>query len=221
MPVLGIKRAFKRPEKKATGIKATRTNEYLHVDTTYWTLENGTKMAITFVSDNYSRAILGWAAGMRNCADNVKEALQMAIQTIRKHYPQHVCATLVADGGSENHAVTVAELLEKTKHPEITKIIALKDISFSNSPIEAINKIMKRYLRYYNPTTEPAVCKCIELAVPDYSEMRPHGSLKGAIPMEAYTGNIPVVDFSAKAAKARAERIAANQKANCGKCEVN
>jgi hypothetical protein len=34
-----------------------------------------------------------------------------------------------------------------------SKIIAQKDISFSNSPIEAINKIIKKYLRFYKPAS--------------------------------------------------------------------
>ncbi|WMJ74869.1 hypothetical protein RCC89_17125 [Cytophagaceae bacterium ABcell3] len=67
------------------------------------------------------------------------------------HYPDFLCATLVADGGSENHAVTVSQLLETTPDPKITKVVALKDIAFSNSPVEAVNKVMKRYLRYYDP----------------------------------------------------------------------
>ena len=51
-------------------------------------------------------------------------------------------AQLIADGGSENNNIYVDELL--TKNPNtLTKLIAQKDISFSNSMVEAINKILK------------------------------------------------------------------------------
>lgn len=55
---------------------------------------------------------------------------------------------LVTDGRSENHNLTIEELLHETTHPDILKIIAMKSINFSNSPIEAISKIIKRYLRF-------------------------------------------------------------------------
>src|SRR5690554_911216 len=91
---------------------------------------------------------------------------------------------LVADGGSENHNMTIDNLLLETTHPEISKVIAMKDISFSNSPIEAINKIMKRYLRFHKPETIDQLIECLELIVNDYNEKRPHGSLLGLTPLD-------------------------------------
>ena len=58
---------------------------------------------------------------------------------------------LVCDGGSENNALSVQESLQISEDTKITKLIALKDIAFSNSPIEAIHKIMKRYIRKQDP----------------------------------------------------------------------
>ncbi len=83
---------------KTVGLRASCPNEYLHVDTTYLTLPDGVKAAVVFVSDNFSRAILGWSIGTRNSGENVKKALAMALDTMKTYHPNLSCATLVADG---------------------------------------------------------------------------------------------------------------------------
>ncbi len=216
--LLGFKKLFPKPDVKTKGVTSLQPNEFLHVDTTFYTLPDGTKSAITFVSDNFSRMILGWSMAERNCAENVKAALSMAIENTRKYYPQHICTTLMADGGSENHALTIEELIAATPHPKITKVIALKDIGFSNSPIEAINKIIKRYLRFYDPGNSELLRTCIVKAVEDYCTVRPHNSLKGLTPVEVYSQNFPNLDFSQQTRDAKASRIELNRKSACNKC---
>jgi len=216
--LLGLKRRWKKAISKTAGIRADRPNRYLHVDTTYWGLDDGTKAAIAFVSDNFSKAILGWNVSLKNGAENVKRALEQAIYTIRKHHPDHLCATLVADGGGENHAVCIEEFLQNNRPPEITKIIAQKDIRYSNSPVEAINKIVKRYLRHYDPRTFSALIKCLAMAVEDYTYKRPHGSLKGLTPFEAYTQPLRKPDFRARIKQARSLRVEQNRNAGCQEC---
>lgn len=106
------------------------------------------------------------------------------------------------------------QLLAAHAHPAIRHIIAQKDIRFSNSPIEAINKIMKGYLRNHAPQSLTATEHVVASAVHDYTEVRPHGSLKGAIPLERYLnpGFTPAPpDLKA----ARAQRIEENSKTNC------
>ena len=100
-----------------------------------------------------------------------------------------------------------------------TKVIALKDISFSNSPVEAINKIMKRYLRYFMPNTFEKLVDCLKLIVKDYNEVRPHGSLDGLTPMEAYTNATVKINFSIEKIYAKALRILENKKLNCTICQ--
>src|SRR5690554_6421861 len=103
--LLGLKRRWKEKILKAKGFEALQPNVYLHVDTTFWRLDGNSKAAVVFVSDNYSRIILGWSASLRHGAANVKKALIEAISSMHRHYPNLVCSTLVADGGGENHAV--------------------------------------------------------------------------------------------------------------------
>lgn len=216
--LLGLKRKPRKRIDKTVGLRATRPNEYLHVDTTHHELERGIKASIVFVSDNFSKAILGWHVALGKHAANVVEALRDTVHTIRQHHPEQTCAVLVADGGSENHAVCVEELLRDTFPPYITKLIALKDIQFSNSPIEAINKIYKQYLRHYQPKTSAALLQVTEAFVRDYGSLRPHGSLKGLIPMEAYTMPELKLDFRQTIREARAIRIEENKLVNCSLC---
>lgn len=215
---MGLKAARFEAIRKIQGIVATRPNEYLHVDTTHYELERGITASIVFVSDNFSKAILGWRAAMGKHATNVVEALRDTVATIRQHHPDRISSVLVADGGRENHAGCVEDLLRGTVRPDITKVIALKDIQFSNSPIEAINKIYKRYLRYHQPKTFHALQHVTELFVHDYASRRPHGSLKGLIPMEAYTRPDQALSGQQAISQARAIRIAENKQVNCSLC---
>lgn len=212
--ILGLNAVRFTAMPKTQGFVATKPNEYLHVDTTEWPLAEESIAYIALVSDNFSKAILGWSVSLKHGAANVIVALNMAIATMHKHHPNEVATLLVSDGGSENMAADVQALLAAQAHPAIRHIIAQRDMRFSNSPIEAINKIMKGYLRHHAPQTFEATERVVVFATHDYTEVRPHGSLKGAIPMERYIDpNFSLVLPDLKAARAR--RIEENRKANC------
>ena len=216
--LLGLKRRFIRPPDKTKGIVSTAPNQFLHVDTTFMPLPDGTKAAIVFVSDNFSKHILGWACSLKHSAQNVIEALQIAMQTIRTYHPQQLVSLLVSDGGSENNALSVEEWLQITEDPKITKLIALKDISFSNSPIEAIHKIMKRYIRKQHLQNFQQLLDGLPMHVLDYNTIRPHGSLQGYTPLEVYTPKAISMDFTEQTKLARAQRTAMNKAQGCTTC---
>ena len=216
--LLGLKRRFIRPPDKTKGIISTAPNQFLHVDTTFFPLPDGTKAAIVFVSDNFSKHILGWACSMKHGAHNVIEALKMALQTIQTFHPHQLVSLLVSDGGSENNALSVEEWLEITKDPKITKLIALKDIAFSNSPIEAVHKIMKRYIRRQEPQNFQQLLNGLPKHVLDYTSIRPHGSINGYTPLEAYAQKAISMDFSEQTRRARNQRITLNKTHRCNTC---
>jgi hypothetical protein len=188
------------------------------VDTTFYSLPDGTKAAIVFVSDNFSKHILGWSCSLKHGAKNVLEALQMALEMIRVHHPNQTVTQLVCDGGGENNALSVEEWLQITEDPKITKVIALKDIAFSNSLIEAVNKIMKRYIRRQQPQNIEQVRNGLVNHVFDYTTTRPHGSLEGYTPMETYAQKGSIMDFTEQTRLARAQRIALNKAGGCQTC---
>lgn len=100
--------------------------------------------------------------------------------------------------------------------PEIIKLLALKDVKFSNSAIEAVNKIIKRYLRKKLPDTIEKLIECLKEIVYDYNEIRPHGSLLGLTPLECYTSEKVNLDFKQQKLQAKKDRIQQNKSVNCG-----
>lgn len=220
---MDLKRTFAKPPSKTVGLRAIAPNAYLHIDTTFVILPSTEKAALVFVSDNFSRALLGFSCSLAHGAQNVKAALEQTMQTIRQCHPSHICSYLVADGGSENHNQTIEAYLENNHPPQLTKIIAQKDISFSNSPIEAINKIMKRYIRHFQPQNFNELHQLLPKIIDDYQNHRPHGSLKGLTPMEAYTqptlwGGQVGLDFRPQILIGKAARVLYNQQNACGTC---
>ncbi|MFZ1694216.1 MAG: hypothetical protein WAT74_13535 [Flavobacteriales bacterium] len=175
---LGLQRPRPKPMRKREGLKATEPNQYLHLDTTHVRVDPDNRLSVAIVSDNFSKAVLGISIALNKGAANTAVALKEAIATIQKHHPQHKSANLVCDGGGENRASVVTELILGTEQPEITRIIAQQDIIFSNSPIEAINKILKTALRRMKPQGVPATIAAIKWAMNDYAHARPHGSME-------------------------------------------
>jgi hypothetical protein len=112
---------------------------------------------------------------------------------------------------------TIEELLKECENPPITKLIAKKDIALSNSPIEAINKICKRFLRYYKPKTYEELQKVTADFVRIYNTIRPHGSLDGLTPFQSYQ-NIEKVNYSPQISSARTPRFQENKSMICGLC---
>lgn len=88
----------------------------------------------------------------------------------------------------------------------------IQDIRFSNSPVEAVNLTVKKYLRHHKPRSEPELKRVIQFVVQDYNSICPHVSLNGLMPMEAYTDSQKVLGFSRQKRNAKVLRLAQNQK---------
>lgn len=215
--ILNLSRKFIKPKDPQKGIQTTAPNQFLHIDTTYYykKLTDKPKVAVSFASDNFSKFIMGYNIAFENSHKNIVSVLRKTIDTIHKFHPDHLCPiNIVSDGGSENKAKSIQELLENNKRPPLKHLIALKDIAYSNSPIEAVNKIYKRYLRFYKPTIYNEFVAVTELFVHDYNMVRPHGSLKGLTPFQAYQ-NIEAPDYKQDIQLARDKRIEFNIKNRC------
>src|SRR5690554_7750467 len=142
--------------------------------------------------------------------------LQDAVENIQKHHPQLRNTSLITDGGGENHNILVEDDIKNIDLPEIIKLLALKEVKFSNSAVEAVNKIIKRYLRKKLPETIEALILCLEEIITDYNTIRPHGSLSGLTPMECYTSESINLDFKQQKLEAKKNRIQQNKSVNCG-----
>jgi len=134
--------------------------------------------------DHYSKMILGYSVENSSNPKAIKTLLQEAYLKHKKQDP----ITLVTDGGVENINNTVQEFLTKTNQ-DIKHLIAQKDIPFSNSKIEAFNKIIKhQFLLPKNLTNRQQLINALAEDVPTYNTIRPQLSLQSNTPEETFSG---------------------------------
>jgi len=176
-------------KERKTGIRAVHPHQFWHADVTLFKTIDNVRAYIYFVVDNYSRAILSWRASLKLSAE-------IRLETITEAYVKYIHdpsanVELIVDGGCENNNSAVDEYIN-SPGVSIRKIIAQQDIIFSNSMVEAVNKIVKyRSLFLENIPDINALHKHLEKFVPVYNEKRPHCSLKGLTPDEVLSGLRP------------------------------
>jgi hypothetical protein len=97
-------------------------------------------MYFHFIADNFSKKILARAASLKPDAATAVTSLKRILQTCHLLQPP---VLVITNDGSENKGQT-AGLFEK--YPELIQHkVAQRDIIFSNSMIEAVNKNVKYY----------------------------------------------------------------------------
>lgn len=132
-----------RKEKYSTGLRASYPDQIWHADITIIKTLDGIKHYVYLLMDNFSRFILSWRI------ENVVSG-RIRIETIRetynKYHDKNIRTTLITDGGPENDNNEMDRFILNEANG-FNSAIALKDIPFSNSMIEAQNKLFKyRYL---------------------------------------------------------------------------
>lgn len=214
----GIYRKIIKKQRKTVGLIATCPNEYLHVDTTFYELIDNKKVAISFVMDNYSKMILGFHVSDKNNFELVKKSVGKALKVIAKH-PSQKHSIMVTDGGKENHNKYIDAFISKLTQHKITKVRALMDIRFSNSPVEAVHRTMKgRYLRNRKFESISALNKYLIWAVDDYNVERPHYKHRPRTPQEVYFNTELDFDIRKRVKSAIKKRVKANKCAKCIQC---
>lgn len=186
--LMKIKRRVRRKPKirYEVGIRANAPNEKWHADITEIKTADGKTSFIYLVVDNFSRYITSWRVSDKICAktrlDTFAETIENA--NIKPSTRKKKKAELIVDGGSENNNKQVVSFIQK--YP-VEKLIALKDILKSNSLVESINRTLKyNYLFPKNIQDQTQLIKILHKDIPDYNDKRPHGSLHGLTPLEAY-----------------------------------
>lgn len=103
----------------------------------------------------------------------------------------------------------------------IQKLIAGKEIRFSNSIVEAQNKIIKyHYLFKHNFADIQELRKLLDWIIEDYQYRRPHHSLKGLTPYEAFSGiAVPREQWKKQIEEAKKVRLQENASIPCEMCE--
>ena len=165
------------PEKPKVGIRATRPNEFWHVDTTAIRLLDGTRTYLHAVIDNFSRRILAWKVSDRLEAGNTVSVLLDASHQL---VPSGEPPTLLADGGVENDNRSVDELIDSGL---LRRLLAMTEISFSNSLIESWWHALKHQWLYLNSLdTISTIRKLVTFYVGEHNSRLPHSAFRGQTP---------------------------------------
>ncbi len=203
------------PDKAKLGIRATKPNEIFHVDTTLIRLLDGTRAYLHAVIDNFSRRILSG-----RLADHFDDGNSVAVLVEAGRGLPGLASppTLVADSGVENRNDAVDELIESGL---LKRVLAMTEINFSNSLIEAWWRCLKHHWLFLNTLDSVArVRKLVAFYVDEHNSKVPHSAFRGQTPDEVYFGSGAGVpdQLAAARAAARAARLKANREARCAVC---
>ena len=172
------------PLKKYASLTSFRPNEICCADVTILKTADNKKHYIHFLMDHYSKMILGYCIENSSKPKAISHLLEQAYLNHKNKEP----ITFVTNAGVENVNTTVQEFLNRTNQ-DIKHLIAQKDILFSNSKIEAFNKIIKhQFLLPQNLTYREKLEAALIVDVMTYYNLRPQLSLQGNTPAETYTG---------------------------------
>ena len=205
-----------RKIKYKIGIRAEKPFQILHMDITELRVLDGTRIYISLIIDNFSRCILAAKASLTKSSAFAVENLMEAVRNYNL-FDINESIQLLVDGGSENKG-KVDDFLNQPKS-KIKKLVALLDVLFSNSMIEAVNKIIKYdYLFWFRPRNFEHLVEMLPQVVHSYIN-RPHSKLYGYTPVEVLAGAIPDKHlFSADIKNAVIKRINSNVNGICDKC---
>ena len=202
------------PAKPKVGIRASRPNEIWHGDTTLIRLLDGSRAYLHAVIDNFSRRILAWKVSATFDPSATAELLLHAARHLEDTKP-----TLLVDGGVENFNIEVDELVGSGI---LNRLLAMTEITFSNSLIESWWRVLKHQWLYLNTLdTVSTIKKLVTFYVEEHNTRLPHSAFRGQTPDEMYfeTGNeIPrQLEIARKAA--REARMEVNRNNSCLTCE--
>jgi putative transposase len=137
------------PAKPREGIRASRPNEYWHLDVRVIKLLDGTRTYLYAAIDGFSRRILAWQLVLRLEPKTTCQLLTDADE----HLPAGSDATSVA-------APSVVENLNQEVNAlfgsgPLRRVLAQVEVSFSNSMIEACSLLLETRLVLPAPTRHP------------------------------------------------------------------
>jgi transposase InsO family protein len=200
-------------------VRATKPNEYWHIDVTIIRLLDGTRVYLHAVIDNFSRRILAWKVAQRLEPQNICAILVEAAKPIRPI--DDACATVVADSGVENVNRDVDALLGLG---QLRRVLAQVEVSFSNSMIEAFWRSLKHNWMYLNQLDSvAAVQRLVAFYVQQHNVVMPHAAFEGQTPDEVYFGNDGdvVARLAQRRLEARQARLEANRTTSCAACATD
>ncbi|WP_323787682.1 DDE-type integrase/transposase/recombinase [Psychroserpens sp.] len=194
--------------------KTSRPNGVWCADVTIFRTEDYIKHYIHILMDHYSKKIIDYRIENSCSGKAIRSLLQVAY---KKYKP--INTMFLTDGGSENVNRNVASLL-KSYNDTIIHRIAQRDVIFSNSMIEAFNKVLKHQFLYPRViSNRTSLEKVMTEVIPIYNNERPQLRLGGNTPNEIFDGSpIQFGTYSNSFKIQKALRIIKNKQNICNTC---
>jgi transposase InsO family protein len=212
--LLGLRHGipFHRSRKRGS-FSASFPNQAWHLDATVLFTDAHERLYLQLIIDSYSRKILAWSVSDSISGSGTTDLLKKAFASIAEVPPGGI--DLFVDGGPENNNRVVSGFLADTP---IRKLVARVDVSFSNSMIEAVNKILKYQYIFRSSIPDFAHSESvIARSVDDYGN-RPHYALHGLSPNQTYSGSVfDKTTYRENLCIARAARMEENRR-SCNPC---
>lgn len=210
-----------KPRKKLTKksdfyhpVITNRPHQLWCADVTIYKTANGTKHYIHILMDHYSKMILDYRIEKMCSARAITELLQNAYSVFKP-----TTISFLTDGGAENVNSTVTSFI-KTVTPGAKHFIALKDVVYSNSMIEALNKVIKHQFLYpKNIYSAKALAEEFKQIVRIYNTIRPQLRLGGNTPVETCNKTpIDLTKYTLDLGQQKELRKSQNKITTCKKC---
>ena len=203
------------PAKPKVGLRTTRADEMWHIDTTVIRLLDGTRASLHAVIDNFSRRILAWRVADTFAPGN---SVAVLLEASRRATSSDTTPVVLADSGVENVNAQVDELITTGV---LRRVLALTELQFSNSMIEAWWRSLKHPWLFLHPLDSvTTVRRLVAFYVDEHNRVLPHSAFRGQTPDEMYfgTGDAVPADLTSRAVAARRSRVEANRSASCETC---
>jgi len=200
------------PAKLETGARATRPNEWWHIDLTVIRLTSGAKVYLHAVIDNFSRKILAWELAERVAGETTTKVLETAAGFL-----ETAEVSLMADSRSENVNEVVDSYLDGSV---IRRVLAQVEVVESNSIIEEFWRSLRhQWLYLHELDTMESLRPLVGFYVEQHNAVMPHAAFKGHTPDEMFFGaTVGAVELPEKRLKARERRVEVNRSKSCGAC---
>ena len=203
------------PAKPNVGLRTTCADEMWHIDTTVIRLLDGTRAYLHAVIDNFSRRILAWRVADTFAPGN---SVAVLLEASRRATSSDTTPVVLADSGVENVNAQVDELITTGV---LRRVLALTELQFSNSMIEAWWRSLKHQWLFLHPLDSvTTVRRLVAFYVDEHNRVLPHSAFRGQTPDEMYfgTGDAVPADLTSRAVAARRSRVEANRSASCETC---
>lgn len=178
---------FKKYPNLIRNLIPTKPNQLWVSDITYWKIATGF-VYISFITDAYSRKIIGSHVAQTMEAVETMEALKMAISGLRKVPDCHFQLTHHSDRGIQYCSDKYVKLLENNN---IRISMTENGDPLENAIAERVNGIIKEeYLNDYQIDNLKQAKELLKTVVELYNNERPHMSIGNLTPNQVHQNNL-------------------------------